>query len=159
MWSVAEEAVTAEGPQHDDTNSGEVWRVVNPNVTNRLGQHPGYELRLGHSATSLLPPDDPAAQRAAFAAAPLWLTAYNRGELYAAGDYPNGGPGNAGLPGFAAQHRPVENADIVLWCTLGFHHLTRPEDWPVLPTVWHSIELVPDAFFDRNPSVARDGER
>jgi primary-amine oxidase len=68
--------------------------------------------------------------------------------------YPNQSMGGDGLPAYAARHRPVENTDIVLWATIGFHHLPRPEDWPVLPTVWHSLSLVPYGFFDRNPSVS-----
>ena len=41
---------------------------------------------------------------------------------------------------------------------MGFHHLTRPEDWPVMDTVWHSVSLVPYGFFDRNPSLAPQAE-
>jgi primary-amine oxidase len=129
----------------------EIWRVVNPTLTNSLGEHPGYELHADHSATSLLPADDPAQQRAAFSSAPLWLTAYDRAELYAAGAYPGKGEG---LPAYATKQRPVDGADIVLWPTIGFHHLPRPEDWPVLPVMWHSLTLVPDGFFDRNPALA-----
>jgi primary-amine oxidase len=157
LWTVSETPVAAEGPlsgaaQHVEP---EVWRIVNPNLTNRLGQHPGYELRPGHSATSLLAAADPAQTRAGFSTAPLWITAYDRRELYAAGDYPDQGRAGDGSPAFAARHRPVENADIVLWYTMGFHHLTRPEDWPVMATVRHSVELVPYGFFDRNPSIER----
>ncbi len=130
-----------------------MWRIVNPNLKNRLGQHPGYELRSGHSATSLLPLEDLSQRRAAFSASPLWVTAYDAKELYAAGMYPNQSKGADGLPVFAARHRPVDNADIVLWATIGFHHLPRPEDWPVLPTVWHSLSLMPYGFFDHNPSA------
>jgi primary-amine oxidase len=157
LWTVHAEPVTAEGPLSGNTGDAgqEVLRVINPNVINGLGQHPGYELRPGHSATSFLEGDDPAQRRAGFAAAPLWVTAYDPKELYAAGDYPERGRAGAGLPSFAALGRPVENADLVLWYTMGFHHLTRPEDWPVLPTAWHSVELVPYGFFDHNPSLAR----
>jgi primary-amine oxidase len=154
LWRVVEESIVAEGPPTAGEHAGaEVWRIVNLNVTNRLGQHPGYELRTGHSATSLLPPEDPAQHRAAFSAAPLWVTAYDPKELYAAGMYPNQSKGGDGLPAYAARRRPIENADIVLWATMGFHHLPRPEDWPVLPTVWHSLSLMPYGFFDRNPSL------
>ncbi|MBV9017547.1 MAG: hypothetical protein JO058_18015 [Alphaproteobacteria bacterium] len=154
LWHVVEETVTAEGPVGGDGHGGaEIWRIVNPNATNKLGQHPGYEVRLGHAATSLLSADDPAQRRAAFSAAPLWVTAYDPNELYAAGLYPNQSKGGDGLPAYAARHRAVENADIVLWATLGFHHLPRAEDWPVLPTQWHSLSLVPDGFFGRNPSA------
>ena len=97
-------------------------------------------------------------RRAAFSAAPLWLTAYDRRELYAAGMYPNQSTGGDGLPAYAARRRPVENADIVLWYTMGFHHLPRPEDWPVMSTVWHSVSLVPYGFFDRNPGLAPEAK-
>jgi primary-amine oxidase len=153
LWTLDEMPVAEEGPLPAEHGDPEVWRVVNPNLTNALGQHPGYELRPGHSVVSLLAPDDFAQRRAGFSAAPLWVTAYDPKELYAAGLYPNQSRGGDGLPAYAARHRPVENADIVLWYTMGFHHLPRPEDWPVLPTMWHSVALVPYGFFDRNPTV------
>ena len=154
LWRVVAENVVEEGPlAGNDHGAAEMWRIVNPNRQNRLGQHPGYELRLTHSAISLLRPEDPAQRRAAFSAAPLWVTAYDPKELYAAGMYPNQIKGGDGLPAYAARHRPVENTDIVLWATIGFHHLPRPEDWPVLPTMWHTLALVPYGFFDRNPSI------
>jgi primary-amine oxidase len=159
LWRLAEEDVAEEGPLDAGAHGGdEVWRIVNPNPTNRLGQHPGYELRPGHLAASLLAPDDFPQRRAGFSAAPLWITAYDPNELYAAGPYPNQSKGGDGLPAYAARHRPIVNADIVLWYTMGFHHLPRPEDWPVLPTMWHSVSLVPSGFFDHNPSLAAKQE-
>jgi primary-amine oxidase len=155
FWQVIEEPVRAESALGGGGHEGAaVWRIVNPNLTNRLGQHPGYELRAGHSVTSLLPPDDVVQRRAGFSAAPLWLTAHDPREMYAAGMYPNQSAGGDGLPAYVARQRPVENADIVLWYTMGFHHLPRPEDWPVLNTVWHSLTLAPYGFFDRNPGLA-----
>ena len=154
VWRVVSEPVKTEGPLGDaGLARPEVWRIVNPNVTNSLGGHPGYELRPGPTAISLPASDDPAQRRAAFSAAPLWITAYDPEELYAAGTYPNRSGG--GLPAFTSRHRPVENADIVLWYTMGFHHLPRPEDWPVMATLWNSVSLVPYGFFDRNPSLDR----
>ena len=159
LWRLTEENVTEEGPLESGEHSGdEVWRILNPNLTNRLGQHPGYELRPEHAATSLLAPDDFPQRRAGFSAAPLWITAFNLNELYAAGSYPNQSKGGDGLPAYTARHRPVVNADIVLWYTMGFHHLPRPEDWPVLPTMWHSVALVPYGFFDRNPALGPQAE-
>lgn len=153
MWRVAEENIGTEGRLTGSGHWGaEIWRVINPNLTNRLGQHPGYELRPDHSATSLLAPDDIPQQRAAFSAATLWITAYDPTELYAAGMYPNQSRGGDGLPVYVKQHRPVADADIVLWYTMGFHHLPRPEDWPILPAMWHSVSLVPFGFFDVNPA-------
>ncbi len=160
LWRVTDQDVTEEGPLGNDAHGlEEIWRIVNPSLTSGLGQHPGYELRAEHSATSLLASSDFPQRRAAFSAAPLWVTAYDPSELYSAGDYPNQSKGGDGLPAYVAQHRPVANADIVLWYTMGFHHLTRPEDWPVMPTMWHSVSLVPDGFFDHNPAIeAAPGE-
>jgi len=154
LWRVIDTVVDAEGPiEADGHGADEIWKIINPNLTNGLGDHPGYELHPGHSVTSLLTPDDVAQRRAAFSAAPLWVTVYDPNELYAAGAYPNQSRGGDGLPAYAAQHRRVVNADIVLWYTMGFHHVPRPEDWPVMPTLWHSLSLVPDGFFDRNPAL------
>jgi primary-amine oxidase len=154
LWRVVEAPVNVEGPIGRDMRDGdEQWRIENPNRTNALGQHPGYELRIGQGATSLLSPDDFPQRRAGFSAAPLWITAYDPNELYAAGPYPNQSRGGDGLPAYVARHRSVANADIVLWCTLGFHHVPRPEDWPVMPTMWRSVSLAPDGFFDRNPAM------
>ena len=154
LWRVIKQTVDKEGPlTGGDHGGGNTWRIVNPNRTNRLGQHPSYELRTDHSTTSLLAPDDPAQHRAGFSAADLWVTAYDPSELYAAGPFPNQSASSDGLPAYAARRRPVVNTDIVLWYTLGFHHLPRAEDWPVLPTMWHSLSLVPYGFFDHNPAL------
>jgi primary-amine oxidase len=151
-WRPVDAAVTSEGLLGAGMGEEpEIWRVINPARTNALGEHPGYEIHADHPAISLLPADDPAQQRAGFSSAPLWVTAYDRSELYAAGPYLRNGDG---LPAYAARQRPVEGADIVLWPMIGFHHLPRPEDWPVLPVMWHSLSLVPDGFFDRNPALA-----
>ena len=39
------------------------------------------------------------------------------------------------------------------WCDFGIHHITRPEDWPVMPADVVSFWLKPFGFFDRNPAL------
>ena len=81
------------------------------------------------------------------------MTRYHPAELYAAGDYPNQHPGGAGLPAYAAANRPVANTDIVVWYTMGHHHVVRPEDWPVAPVSTIGFALRPAGFFDGNPAL------
>ena len=92
-------------------------------------------------------------RRAAFTAYHLWVTPYAPNERYAAGVYPNRHPGGAGLPEWTAANRSIENTDIVVWYTIGMHHVVRAEDWPIMPRVEKEFELAPFDFFDYNPTV------
>ena len=130
-----------------------LWRVINPNVKGPLGYPVGYEIAAGHNAMSLMADDDYPQRRAGFIAHNLWVTPYKEDERYPAGDYPTQSHGGDGLPAWTKGNRPIENTDIVVWYTLGFHHVPRPEDWPIMPAAWHEFELRPFDFFARNPAV------
>ncbi len=130
----------------------EYWRVVNESRIGPQGYPSGYLLE-GHGIMSLLTPDDYLQGRARFTEHTLWATPMNPSELFAAGDYPTNSAAGAGLPAWTAANRAIENTDIVLWYTIGFHHVARPEDWPILPLELHGFNLVPAAFFDRNPAI------
>ena len=40
-----------------------------------------------------------------------------------------------------------------VWYTFGAHHVTRPEDWPVMPVSTIGFHLKPVGFFDGNPAL------
>lgn len=130
-----------------------MWRVINKNVKGKLGYPVSYRLMSKQNAISLLASDDYPQRRAAFTDNHLWVTPFNSKERYAAGTYVNQSRGGQGLPKWTLQNRSILNTDIVLWFTLGFHHVVRSEDWPVMPTGWHEFELRPFDFFDRNPAL------
>ena len=107
----------------------------------------------GMNMPTLLTEDDYPRRRAGFINYHLWVTPYKPEERFAAGDYPTLSPPGQGLPAWTAKNRTIENTDVVLWHTIGMHHLVRAEDWPVMPVLWHSFELRPFDFFNRNPAL------
>ena len=110
-----------------------------------LGHEPAYKLVPGSNVLPFSHPDAPVTQRAAFATKHLWVTPFQPEERFPSGDYPNQHTGGAGLPAWTKADRPIENTDVVLWYTLGSHHITRPEDWPVMPADRAGFMLKPAA--------------
>jgi primary-amine oxidase len=149
IW-VAEEKVLGKESQ-GKIDGGDIWRIFNPAKKNALGYNTSYLLESHTHSEPLLKKQD--YERAQFIENSLWVTAFDRDELYAAGDTPNQNPGAGGLPQYIANNQSIANTDIVLWHTLSFHHLTAAEDFPVLNREHLSFELKPANFFDRNPAL------
>ncbi|UJW28263.1 primary-amine oxidase [Saccharothrix sp. AJ9571] len=136
-----------------DAAPNRVWRIVNPEKLNRMGEPVGYTLSVQQSPTLLADPESVIASRAAFATKHLWVTRYAPGERYAAGDFVNQSPGGEGLPAYTAAGRDIDGQDIVLWHTFGPTHVPRLEDWPIMPVDHAKFTLKPTGFFDRNPTL------
>ena len=134
-----------------DPLSGRYWMVSNPEVKNALGQPVSYKLMPGENILPFAHPSASIIKRAGFMTKHLWVTPYAPEELSATGPYPNQHPGGAGLPEYTKNDRNVEDTDLVLWYTLGYHHLPRPEDWPISPVSYCGFSLKPVGFFDTNP--------
>jgi primary-amine oxidase len=128
-------------------------RVINESRTNRVGNPVSYEVLAVNHAQLLLDPADWPAKRARFLQHDVWVTQYEPEERHAAGHYVLASKGDDGLAVWAARDRAIRNQDLVMWVNLGMHHLTRAEDLPVMPTIWHSFKLRPHNFFDRNPAI------
>jgi primary-amine oxidase len=136
-----------------DPLAGRYWKIVNEHVTNALGQPVAYKLLPNHTIRPFAHPGSAVARRAPFMFHPVWVTAYDRDELFATGDYPNQSPGGQGLPAFAARERGLTDTDVVVWFTFGTNHVARPEDWPVMPVHPIGFKLLPAGFFVGNPSL------
>lgn len=136
-----------------DLNKPTLWRTLSTTKKNHVGYPTSYQLMPGKTANTLLSEDDYPRMRVGFINKHLWVTPYNKTELFAAGDYPTLSDPGQGLPEWTKSDRSIENTDIVLWYTMGMHHMVRAEDWPVMPVLWHSFELRPFDFFDHNPAL------
>ena len=131
-----------------------LWRVVSNDVTNQHGYPTSFHIKpTTPPFLSLLDNEDWPQKRAGFAAYNLFVTPFQREERYAGGVFPNQSRGDDGLHVWSAADRPIENTDIVAWYVVGFHHVVRAEDWPVMPTAWHDFYLRPFDFLDRNPQL------
>jgi primary-amine oxidase len=130
-----------------------LWRVESSTRSNKLGYSSSYAFKPTANALPLVDEDDSALQRAQFANYHLWVTPYDPQERWAGGQYSNQSSPGKGLPEWTQNDRNVENTDIVLWYTLGFHHVPSTEDWPVYNLGWKAITLRPYNFFDQNPAM------
>jgi len=142
-----------EGQQDYDWHTQRSWKVVNDNVLNSLGTPVGYKLVPGGCFPAMLDADSPVLERARVIGHTLWITPYRAGERWPCGEFPTLAVTDSGLPVWTAQNRPIENTDVVLWYVFGIHHLTRPEDWPIMPVDTVSFWLKPSGFFARNPAL------
>ncbi|CBI34761.3 unnamed protein product, partial [Vitis vinifera] len=127
------------------------FHVINPSKKTRVGNPVGYKVVAGGTAASLLDHEDPPQKRGAFTNNQIWVTPYNRSEQWAGGLLVSQSQGDDNLAVWSDRNRPIENKDIVVWYTLGFHHIPCQEDFPVMPTVSSSFDLKPVNFFESNP--------
>jgi primary-amine oxidase len=155
LWVQREHVLRRERDAHlsMDMHRPALWRVASPSARNAAGYATSYQLVPGHNVHTLLSEDDYPRRRAGFIDHHLWVTPYAADERFAAGMYPTLSRPGAGLPQWTAANRSIEDTDIVLWYTLGMHHVVRAEDWPVMPVAWHSFELRPFDFFSENPAL------
>ncbi|KAF6152597.1 hypothetical protein GIB67_013044 [Kingdonia uniflora] len=127
------------------------FHVINPSKETRLGNPVGYKVVPAGTAASLLDHKDPPQARGAFTNNQIWVTPYNRSEQWAGGLFVYQSQGEDTLAVWSEKDRPIENKDIVLWYTLGFHHVPCQEDFPIMPTVSSSFDIKPVNFFESNP--------
>ena len=152
-WWNGSLAATEKDAQLDTGHGPSRLRIINEGRTNGVGNPVSYEVLAANHARLLIDRADWPAKRARFLEHDVWVTPYSPAERYAAGQYMLGSKGDDGLAVWAARNRAIRNQDIVIWVNLGMHHLTRAEDIPVMPMIWHSFRLRPHNFFDRNPAI------
>jgi primary-amine oxidase len=154
-WITRPTLLETEGTAARDVelSTARYWKIVNPSVINELGQPVAYKLMPGATVPALLQKGSAIYDRAQFVQHNLWVTKYDPTELYAAGNYPYQSSDSQGLPVYVADDASVVDTDVVIWYTVGAHHVVRPEDWPVMPVAYAGFHLKPVGFFDGNPAL------
>lgn len=133
--------------------SQRTWKVINPNKRNRHGSNTAYKLVPGAAIPSLLDSSSPVYARAPVIGHTVWVTAYDDAERWPAGDYPTQSSDDTGITRWITDDASLVETDVVLWYVFGIHHITRTEDWPIMPVDIISFWLKPFGFFDQNPTL------
>ncbi|KAJ1288789.1 hypothetical protein BS78_02G115000 [Paspalum vaginatum] len=156
-WTVRREVAETEADGQASVNGAPPAELlfVNPSRRTKLGNVAGYRLvPAGATAASLLADDDFPQRRASYTKKQVWVTPYDRAEKWATGMYAEQSHGDDNLAAWSSRNRGIKDTDIVLWYTVGLHHLPCQEDFPVMPTVSGGFELRPSNFFERNPLIS-----
>jgi len=138
-----------------DSTRMRYWRIESADARNALGAPTAYRLMPHGNSYLLTDPESPLTRRAQFATKHFWVTRFDPGERYSAGNYPNQSMGGDGLVAWQADDESIVDEDVVCWYTFGTTHFPRPEDWPLTlaPATRVSFALEPEGFFDRTPSL------
>lgn len=138
-----------------DILNPDVWSIRNLYSVSNVGNPVGYKLVPGTTAVSLMDDDDAPQKRAQFSKYPLWVTPQSDNELWAGGQNVYNSAGGAdGLGNWTSADRSLIDEDLVMWYTVGIHHITRQEDGPVMPSLTMGFDLMPENFFTDNPAMA-----
>lgn len=109
------------------------WKVLNEGVRNGLGTPVVDKLVPGTCFPAMFDPGSPILRHARAIAPTALRDAVSRGRTLALRRVRVPQPRGPRAAVLAAENRRITDTDIVLWYVFGIHHITRPEDWPVMP--------------------------
>jgi primary-amine oxidase len=80
----------------------------------------------------------------------MFVTPYNEEEIFPSDIHINQNVGGEdfGLQKWVNRDENVRNTDIVCWPCFGVTHISRPEDWPIMPVEILRVHMKPSGFFD-----------
>lgn len=150
------ESTTVQKESHLDLDAklNRAIKMINPTRKNAASRKaPGYKVMIPPTQLQLADPGSMHGVRAEFADHHFYFTKQHEDELYPAGEFPWQHTGNTGVRTWASRKRDIQPGEGVVWCTFGFTHVPRPEDWPVMPVEVFRVGLKPVNFFEKNPAL------
>ena len=149
-------STSKEAASNYDSKVSRNWIIENPSKKHYAsGNNAGYKIMSGNIQTLLAKPHSMVWDRAPFARNGINVTKYEEGNLYPSGHYVNQCTGGKdfGLAEWVNKDSNIKDEDIVTWLSFGTNHITRPEDYPIMPVETVKVHLKPVNFFDRNPGL------
>ncbi len=137
-----------------DPAANRTWVICNPASKSTLGHPAGYEVDPEGNTTSVFP-EARWGEPSSFTQRHVWITRYDPAQLYAAGRYPNQFPDGYAddLFHYQQEDENIYKQDLVFWYSLGFTHITKPEDYPIMPAGRATVDFAPKGFFARSPAL------
>ncbi|EJT47203.1 peroxisomal copper amine oxidase (Methylamine oxidase) [Trichosporon asahii var. asahii CBS 2479] len=139
-----------------EAKSSRVWSIENPNKLHYATGNPiGYKIKCKDMPPLLAKPGSMVWNRAPWARHNMFVTKFHDDELFPSDVHINQNPGaeKFGLQNWVDRNDNVDNEDIVCWPMFGVTHISRPEDWPIMPVEILRCHVVPNGFFDRHPGL------
>ncbi|KAL9602959.1 MAG: hypothetical protein Q9219_001484 [cf. Caloplaca sp. 3 TL-2023] len=137
-----------------DFEQNRTFKIQNASVQNPVNGKPvSYKIQAPPFQKLLADRDSFHHKRAEFADHNIYVTRYRDGELYAGGKYTNQSRGGDGVRSWAGRGDDVTDTDLVLFIQFGLQHVTRAEDFPVMPCEIIHVAFKPVNFFAKNPAL------
>lgn len=139
-----------------DSSKARVWMIENPYKQNsQSGANLGFKIQCKDMPPMLGKPGSLVWNRAPFARHNMFVTKYQEDEIFPSGVHinQNAGGDKFGLQEWVDRDDPIDGKDIVVWPSFGVTHVSRPEEWPIMPVEILRVHMKPANFFERNPGL------
>ncbi|KAA8642015.1 uncharacterized protein ATNIH1004_010955 [Aspergillus tanneri] len=152
-YTTEQTVLKTSGTANTNVERHRVFKIRNDACINPITYKPiAYKLQTSPSQMLLASPRSYGSRRAVFATKPIWVTRYQDGELFAAGEFTNQSKESQGLEKWVDRKDSVENEDVVLW-----HNKTTW--WGCGNHIASVMDAVPESErCNCTPQVERDGK-
>ncbi|KAF7591048.1 hypothetical protein BBP40_002008 [Aspergillus hancockii] len=147
--------ITQPGGYDLDLTKSRTYRIIHPSRINSVSGKPvGYKLHALPSQKLIMGPETFSHKCDLFPTKPIWVTSYQAGELWPAGEFTSQSRVDTGLDVWTQRNENIENEDVVLWHTFGVTHITPPDGNFPIAALMYTLMLLLIYTTTRLPSNA-----